>query len=287
MKDDVVSLTIHMVDVFGSEPFSGNPVAVIAGPHNLTTVEMQQIVRWFNLSETTFLLPPTHNAADYQVRIFSLGSEMPFAGHPTLGTCQAWLDMGGVPKSDKVIIQQCEIGLVELKRNSHGYLSFSAPPLIRSGPPTQNELATACEFLNIKIDQVIDSSWIDNGPGWLGIELISSDAVLALKPQYTSAQKIDIGVVGPCRPASDAAFEIRAFFNDHLGNIREDPVTGSLNASVGQWLFSKGRVSSGYIARQGSCVGCAGKIYIDYDASDNVWIGGETRTHVSGNFKRD
>lgn len=282
-----MNLTIHMVDVFGSEPFSGNPVAVIGGQQNLTTVEMQKIVRWFNLSETTFLLPATDPAADYQVRIFTLESEVPFAGHPTLGTCQAWLDMGGVPKSDNMIIQQCEIGLVEIKRNSQGRLSFAAPALIRSGPPTQDELVSACEFLNITPSQVIDAQWIDNGPGWLGLELASSEAVLALKPQETSDRKIDIGVVGPCSAISDAAFEVRAFFSDHLGNIREDPVTGSLNASIGQWLFAKGSVSSGYIARQGTCLGCLGKIYIDYDASDNVWVGGETRTHVSGNFKPD
>jgi PhzF family phenazine biosynthesis protein len=276
-----MTVSIHMIDVFGSGPLSGNPLAVVTGADTLTTDEMQQLTRWFNLSETTFLLPPTDPQADYRVRIFTLDREMPFAGHPTLGSCHAWLALNGSPKSATEIIQECGAGLVSI-RQAHGRLSFAAPPLIRSGAPTPAELDKARQMLRIEARDILDAAWIDNGPGWLGIRLSSAEKVLALNPVRNWAGRIDIGVVGSHAKGGEAAFEVRAFFSDHLGVIVEDPVTGSLNASLAQWLFATGVVAEDYVAAQGTCLGRRGRIYLTRDDAGQIWVGGETCTHVEG-----
>ena len=276
-----MTFTIHMIDVFGSGPLSGNPLAVVTGADTLTTDDMQRLTRWFNLSETTFLLPPTHPQADYRVRIFSLDREMPFAGHPTLGTCHAWLSENGLPKSETGIVQECGAGLVTI-RHAHGRLSFAAPPLIRSGAPTPAELEEARQLLGIETHDIVDAAWIDNGPGWLGIRLASAEKVLALEPVRSWPGRIDVGVVGPHANGGEAAFEVRAFFSDHLGAIAEDPVTGSLNASLAQWLFATGVVAEDYVAAQGTRLGRKGRIYLTRDDTGQIWVGGETRTQVEG-----
>jgi len=276
-----MSVSVAMVDVFGTEPFSGNPLAVITGAGNLSTEDMLRVTRWFNLSETTFLLPPTDPAADYRVRIFTLEREMPFAGHPTLGTCHAWLEAGGVAKNGSKIIQECGAGLVRI-RGDAGRLAFAAPALVRSGPPSAEDLAEAVRFLGTTADEVVDAAWVDNGPGWLGVRLESAERVLALEPSRSWSGRIDIGVVGPHTPGGDAAFEVRAFFSDHTGAIIEDPVTGSLNASLAQWLFEAGVAKSDYIAAQGTCLGRKGRVFASRDETGQVWIGGDTRTHVAG-----
>jgi PhzF family phenazine biosynthesis protein len=276
-----MTYSIQMIDVFGSGPLSGNPLAVVTGADNLTTDEMQQLTRWFNLSETTFLLPPTHPQADYRVRIFSLDRELPFAGHPTLGTCHAWLSANGSPKNETGIVQECGAGLVTIRR-AHGRLSFAAPPLIRSGAPTPAELEEARQLLGIETQDIVDAAWIDNGPGWLGIRLASAEKVLALNPVRSWPGHIDIGVVGPHAEGSEAAFEVRAFFSDHLGAIAEDPVTGSLNASLAQWLFATGIVTEDYVAAQGTRLGRRGRIYLTRDDAGQIWVGGEAYTHVEG-----
>jgi len=275
--------TFHLVDVFGDGPFSGNPVAVISGAGSLQTQDMQRIARWFNLSETTFLLPPTRSAADYKVRIFTLQTEIPFAGHPTLGTCHAWLAAGGKPTDDDEIVQECGAGLVKIRRSS-GRLSFAAPPLIRSGAPTEDELADARRLLRIAPEDVLDAAWIDNGPGWLGIRLASAEKVLSLDPLRSWPRTIDVGVVGPHAGGGDVAFELRAFFTDPHGTIIEDPVTGSLNASVADWLFASGEARADYVAAQGTCLGRKGRIHVSRDAEGQTWVGGQTRTHVEGQF---
>lgn len=276
-----MTLAVHMVDVFGAGPFSGNPLAVVSGAGAMTTDDMQQLTRWFNLSETAFLLPPTHPDADYRVRIFTLEREMPFAGHPTLGSCHAWLAAGNGAKKDAQIIQECGAGLITIRRAGNR-LSFAAPPLIRSGTPTPDELAQARELLGVEASEIVDAAWIDNGPGWFGIRLASAERVLALNPARSWPARIDVGVVGPHAPGGDAAFELRAFFSDHLGTIVEDAVTGSLNASVAQWLFATGVVKDAYVAAQGTRLGRKGRVYIDRDEAGLIWIGGETRTHVEG-----
>lgn len=278
-----MTLAVQMVDVFGAEPLAGNPLAVIIGADAMSTDEMQRMTRWFNLSETAFLLKPTHPEADYRVRIFTLEREMPFAGHPTLGSCHAWLTAGGTPLNEKEIVQECGAGLVRIRRD-RGRMSFCAPPLFRSGAPSKDELIEALQFLGIESGEVMDTAWIDNGPGWLGIRLASAAQVLALQPATTWPRRIDIGVVGP-HTDGDAAFEVRAFFSDHLGGIVEDPVTGSLNASLAQWLFATGAIERDYIAAQGSQCGRSGRVYIVRDAGDRIWVGGDTYTCIEGRLQ--
>lgn len=274
----------QIVDVFAETPFLGNPVAVILDAEDLSGDEMQRITRWMNLSESTFVLPPSSPDADYRLRIFTLDREMPFAGHPTLGSCRAWLETGGKPADKREIVQECGAGLVRI-RAANDRLSFAAPPLIRSGNVDESKIDEVRAFLNVDRDQFVDTRWIDNGPGWLGVMLESAEAVLALEPAASHPGRIDVGVVGPYPDGSEADFELRALFSDQHGAIREDPVTGSLNASVGQWLFDSGRVTSAYLASQGTRIGRAGRIAVSRDDTGDVWVGGNTASIVNGEIE--
>ena len=272
----------QLVDVFHSQqPFSGNPLAVVLDADGLTTEEMQRITRWLNLSETAFLLPPTTEAADYRVRIFTLDREMPFAGHPTLGSCHAWLTSGHKPHDDVEIIQECGVGLVPIHR-SEKTLAFAAPPLIRGGQVEESKIQEVAKFLRIDRSRIMDAQWADNGPGWIAVLLESAEAVLALDPPRAYRGRIDVGVVGPYPSDSPVAFELRAFFSDHHGGVVEDPVTGSLNASAAQWLLSSGRARAPYAASQGTRLGRAGRVFISQDRGGAVWVGGKTSTLFSG-----
>lgn len=271
----------QLVDVFSPEAFKGNPVAVILDSEGLSTEQMQAITRWFNLSETTFLIAPSRPGADYGVRIFTLDRELPFAGHPTLGSCHAWLTAGGRPASPDLVVQDCGVGAVPIRRDSRR-LAFAAPPQQRSGAVEAAKLDEVLSFLNLRHDQITDSRWIDNGPGWLGIMMPSAQAVLAVAAARSWPTRMEVGLVGPHPAGEDIAWEIRALFSDQTGAIREDPVTGSLNASVAQWLFESGRASGRYVAAQGTAIGFAGRIHVEKDASGAVWIGGATQTIVSG-----
>jgi PhzF family phenazine biosynthesis protein len=273
--------SFRLVDVFGVAPFTGNPLAVVADAEGLSTETMQAITRWLNLSETTFLLPPTDPGADYRVRIFTLARELPFAGHPTLGSAHAWLEGGGRPRRDGVIVQECGAGLVTIRRDGD-QLAFAAPPLLRGGEPTEADVAEVAEALRIDRKAILDAAWVDNGPGWIAVMLASAEAVLAIEPARSHRREIDIGVVGPHPPGGEAAFEIRAIFSDAHGALIEDPVTGSLNASVGQWLFATGRASRRYIAAQGARLGRTGRVHVEQDPDGQVWIAGATRTLFSG-----
>jgi len=271
----------QMIDVFGDGAFAGNPLAVIATPHDLDLETMQRITRWLNLSETTFLLPPTDPAADYRVRIFTLDRELPFAGHPTLGTCHAWLSAGGVPRESGTVVQECGAGLVRLRRDEAG-LAFAAPALIRSGPVDDDKRREIASILGITADDILDAAWVDNGPGWVAVLLGSAEAVLAIEPARHHPTRIEIGVVGFHPPGSPEVYEIRSLFSDAFGALLEDPVTGSLNASVAQWLLGTSRVSAPYVASQGTRLGRRGRIRVDRDAEGQVWIGGNTATMFSG-----
>ena len=271
----------QIIDVFHDQPFSGNPLAVVLDAQGLSTADIQRVTRWLNLSETAFLLPPTTASADYRVRIFTLQREMPFAGHPTLGSCHAWLTSGGKPHNDGDIIQECGAGLVPIHR-SETNLAFAAPPLIRSGHVDASKVQEIADFLRIDISQIVDSQWADNGPGWIVVLLESAEAVRALNPPKDSPHHIDIGVVGPYSPGSSAAFELRAFSSDHLGGVVEDPVTGSLNASAAQWLLASGRATAPYTASQGTRLDRTGRIFISQDEAGTVWVGGKTTTLFSG-----
>lgn len=268
------------VDVFATGGFAGNPVAVVHDAAELSTDQMLAITSWTNLSETTFLLAPTTPEADYRVRIFCPGRELPFAGHPTLGTCAAWLAGGGQPGHPDLIVQECGAGLVPIRPTGER-LAFAAPPLVRSGPVDDAELDDRLAALGLERHDIVDAAWIDNGPGWMGILLESADAVLSLTPPTGILPGFDVGVVGPHPPGSDFAVEVRAFFVEATGAVREDPVTGSLNASVAQWLGATGRLTPPYVARQGTALGRAGRIFVE--ASDGeLWIGGDTTLTITG-----
>ncbi len=266
------------VDVFTTEAGYGNPVAVVLDAEGLTTEDMQRFARWTNLSETTFVLPPTLPGADYRVRIFTPVAELPFAGHPTLGTCHAWARRTGCAAPD--LVQECAAGPVRVRRTAAGW-AFAAPPLLRSGPVDAAELAEVCRELRVGVGEVIDATWADNGPGWVAVRLRSAATVLALAP---TALTRDIGVVGfyDDEPHPDGArYEVRAFFPVN-GLAVEDPVTGSLNASLAQWLLGAGQVEAPYLASQGTALGRRGRVHVEVDGDGTIWVGGGTVTVIDG-----
>ena len=331
--------TFTQVDVFTATPLLGNPVAVVLDAEGMSDAEMAQFANWTNLSETTFVLPPTDPAADYRVRIFTPDVELPFAGHPTIGTCHAWLEAGGVPKTEGTIMQECGVGLVTL-RHAEGRLAFAAPPLIKGGPVDEELLAPVCAVLDIDRSEIVDAQWADNGPGWIAVMLESAEAVLALRPNFGAVDSYDIGVVGSyplgvvgkigavgmsggspddggerssrsdhvdglgssggspddggerssrsdhvgnvgmSGGSPDSNIEVRAFFRSS-GQAAEDPVTGSLNAALAQWLLGNGTLSAPYVAAQGTALGRAGRVYVD-EADGEIWVGGDAVSVVSG-----
>ncbi len=266
------------IDVFSSEPVMGNPVAVVHGADPLTDEQMAQFARWTNLSETTFLLEPADPGADYRVRIFTPGGELPFAGHPTLGSCHAWLEKGGEPASGDVVIQECGLGLITLRRDS-GRLAFAAPALLRSGTPSEADLAQVVASLGVSDDQVLGASWVDNGPGWFGVELDSAQTVLALQPNMRVMGDFKVGVIGRYSDDGPADVEVRAFVPS-LG-VPEDPVTGSLNAGLAMWLIGEDRLPQSYTASQGTALGRSGRVFIEQD-DGGIWVGGHALTCVDG-----
>jgi PhzF family phenazine biosynthesis protein len=272
-----VQRTFRQVDVFTTTPYLGNPVAVVLDADGLADADMQRFARWMNLSETTFVLPPTLDGADYRVRIFTPSVELPFAGHPTLGTCDAWLEAGGTPHQGGVIVQECAAGLIPI-RQAPGRLEFAAPPLVRSGPVDEPLVRHIADVLGIDRGDIVDAEWADNGPGWVAVLLDSAEAVLALRPGVTD---LDLGVAGPYRPGSPQAFEVRAFVPKE-GGTDEDPVTGSLNASLAGWLLRTGRATTPYVASQGTALGRQGRVHITLDDDGTIWVGGGTVTCVTG-----
>jgi len=279
------------VDVFTATPYRGNPLAVVLDGTGLDDDTMQRFARWTHLSETTFLLPPTQPSADYRVRIFTPGGELPFAGHPTLGSCHAWLEAGGQPRGEHVV-QECGVGLVKIRRDGQR-LAFAAPPLRKGGPLPEDDVALIARGLGVARADIVDHAWCDNGPRWRGVLLKSAEQVLALKPDATVLAGLDIGVVGPrgkvgvvgARPQGDeCAFEVRAFFPGNNG-MAEDPVTGSLNAALAQWLIGAGIAPRRYIASQGTALGRAGRVHVERDDAGETWIGGASVTCVDGQVR--
>jgi PhzF family phenazine biosynthesis protein len=275
-----VTHQFRQVDVFTETPYFGNPVAVVLGADGLSQEQMQLLARWTNLSETTFVLTPRERAADYRVRIFTPARELPFAGHPTLGTCHAWLEAGGRPARAGQAVQECRAGLVTVRQTEAG-LAFAAPPLLRSGPVEEPVAEHVAAALNLSRSDIVDMAWADNGPGWVAVLLASADAVLAVRPGLVD---LDIGVAGPYPEGSPEALEVRAF-TPQIGAPGEDPVTGSLNASLAQWLLGTGRVTAPYVARQGTVLGRRGRVRVSRDPDGQVWVGGGTVTCVSGTIE--
>lgn len=273
--------SFRQVDVFGEDPCTGNPVLVVLNAEGLDDEVLRRFSVWSNLSECTFVLPPTSADADYRVRIFSLNTELPFAGHPTLGTARAWLDAGGVPTTPNLVVQECGAGLVPI-RIEGDRLSFSAPPRLRSGPVDSATLDKLIEILGIENEQVLDAEWLDNGPGWVGLLLDHADTVLKLRPDTSKHPgRWDIGVIGTQRPESATSLELRAFFTDGVEPLREDPVTGSLNAAAAQWLIRAGYSKAPYVAAQGTAMGRHGRIHVA-ERNGNIWVGGRAEVILSG-----
>ena len=268
---------IFEVDVFDTGPFTGNPVAVVLDADGLTDAEMQRFAHWMNFSETTFFLAPTDPAADYRLRIFTPSFELPFAGHPTLGSAHAWREAGGHPRGEHPV-QECGVGLVALRASSDGRLAFAAPPLLRSGPVEADVLAAACRQVQLDPTSVRRAEWVDNGPGWIALELASLDELLAVEAVPGDHK---VGLVTRLPDGDEAAIEVRAFFPKD-GVTVEDPVTGSLNASLACWLLGDGTLTAPYRARQGTVLGRHGLVDVDRDADGTIWVGGATTTRVRG-----
>ena len=273
---------VRFVDVFSDTSFQGNALAVVHDADAFTDEEMLAVARWTNLSETTFLCAPTRPGADYRVRIWTIGGELPFAGHPTLGSAHAWLESGGVPGREDVVVQECAAGLVEVRRDE-GRLGFAAPPLTRSGPVDEVELTRVVDALGLEPADVLDASWVDNGPGWLGLLLRSPEVVLGVDPDPTKAagMKLGLAAVYPQGARDDGVgLEVRAFYADDAG-FGEDSVTGSLNAGLAQWLVPAEHLPPRYVAAQGAVVGRLGRVHVSVQ-DGTTWVGGTTRTLVSG-----
>ncbi|KMT53322.1 PhzF family phenazine biosynthesis protein [Pseudomonas fildesensis] len=271
------------LDVFSSVPLKGNPLAVVLGADSLTDQQMADFAKWTNLSETTFLLTPRDPRADYRVRIFTTLTELPFAGHPTLGSCHAWLQAGGVPKGWE-IIQECEIGLVRIRRQGDE-LAFIAPPLLRAGAVEASLLERVCVGLGLAPEAIVRSQWVDNGAGWLAVMLADRQTVLDLQPDYSQLLGLAIGVIAPCDPARDAVdaqFEVRAFIAGD--GAQEDPATGSLNAGVAQWLLGEGLAPERYVVSQGTAMGREGRIHVERQG-DEIWVGGVVAVCIEGRLQ--
>ena len=274
-------MKVDLIDVFGVRALAGNPLAVVHGGEGLSAEAMLALTHWLGFSETTFLLPPSDPAADYRVRIFYPAGELPFAGHPTLGSCHAWLAGGGVPRDAGRIVQECGVGLVEIRQGGE-LLAFKAPPLLRSGPLSPQERADTARLANVPEDWIVDAVHACNGPQWKLLRLRSAEDVLAVEPRARVPVGTDIGLVGPWPEGGEVGFELRGFFTKHGGQLVEDPVTGSLNAGCAQYLFAQGLAHGSYLAAQGSKVGADGRIHCSIDGDGAVWIGGRTETIAAG-----
>lgn len=269
------------VDVFSPTPYAGNPLAVVHDAEGLTTAQMQRFAKWTNLAETTFLLPPTSSDADYRLRIFTTVQELPFAGHPTLGSAAAWLAAGGRPQVSGSIVQESAAGLVTVRGDGRRF-AFAAPPLTRYELPSAELVREIAAALGIPADRILGSAWLVNGPEWIGVRLSSADEVLALRPRPEDLGELCIGVVGPHAPGQETAVEVRAFIGGEA--VWEDPVTGSLNAGLARWLTDSGQVEPHYVAAQGTVIGHEGRAHLAVDDAD-IWVGGDVTVCVRGEVR--
>ncbi|MHC6591791.1 PhzF family phenazine biosynthesis protein [Arthrobacter sp. C152] len=281
MKPTPRSRPFHQVDVFSPQPYKGNPLAVVLDGQGLDAATMQHFANWTNLSETTFLLPPEDPRADYRVRIFTGSEEFPFAGHPTLGSAHTWLEAGGVPASDGYVVQECGAGLVRIKHDG-GRLAFAAPPLTRFGTLGKQDAQQLPKALGVAAGDIVDSSWLVNGPEWIGVLLESAEQVLSLQPDVAALGDLKVGVIAPHGPDGEADFEVRTFLPGDA--LVEDPVTGSFNAGAAQWLIGSGRAPERYVASQGSVLGRSGRIQVE-SAGGDIWVGGHSTTCIQGSVR--
>lgn len=277
----MAAYAFSQVDVFGSQGLDGNPLAVVHDADALDREQMQRFARWTGLSETTFLLPPMSLEADYRVRIFTPEQELPFAGHPTLGSAFAWLAADGRSHPDRLVIQECGIGLVPVRRDGER-LAFAAPPLSRFEPIDEDLVARIARGLGLALEEVLDASWLVNGPRWIGVRLASAEAVLAVMADPAALGGLDLGLVGPYPPGAEFAYEVRALSPGQ--SVAEDPVTGSLNAGVAHWLIGQGLAPDHYVVSQGTAIGRRGRVHIDREG-ESIWVGGRVTAVVEGTVK--
>lgn len=273
--------SFKQVDVFSSQPYRGNPLAVVVDGDGISDEQMQRFASWTNLSETTFLLPPTSAAADYRVRIFTPVRELPFAGHPTLGSCHSWLQGGGQPKNADFVVQECQAGLIQIKQMGN-LLAFAAPKLLREGTVDAATLAQISAGLRLPQSEFLHHQWVDNGPGWVAVMVRSAEQVLAIEPDYAAMNGLEVGVVGAYPAGSECHIEVRAFITAGTATPYEDPVTGSLNASLAQWLIGSGLAPRRYLAAQGTALRRAGRVHLERDEVGQVWVGGASVTYIEG-----
>lgn len=273
-------MQLDLVDVFGARAMAGNPLGVVHAADGMSAEAMLRLTRWIGFSECTFLLPPTHPDADYRVRIFYPAGELPFAGHPTLGTAHAWLRAGGQPKRAGVVVQECGVGLVEVRIEGE-LLAFKAPPLVRGGPLSPEERAEVARLTGVDGATIVDAVHANNGPGWKLLRLRSAADVLAAQPVARAPMGTDVGLVGP-HEGDYPAWEVRAFFANANSELKEDPVTGSLNAATAQYLFGSGLAQGRYVARQGQQIGADGRVHCRIEPDGAVWIGGRVDTIAAG-----
>lgn len=270
--------SFRQVDVFSIEALKGNPLAVVIDAEQFTDLQMAELASWTNLSETTFLLPPNDPTADYRVRIFTPTRELPFAGHPTLGSCHVWLE-SGQPHNSNYVVQECGTGLIRIRKDNRR-LAFAAPPLSRTGPVEATIVDQIVVGLGLQHDEIIGCEWVDNGPGWIGVQLASGSRVLEIVPDYAALHELKLGLIGAYDTPVDGQnpqFEVRAFVADR--NV-EDPATGSLNAGLAQWLIAAGLAPSSYVASQGTALGRRGRIHVD-EVGDDIWVGGHVTTCIA------
>lgn len=274
----MTTFTYHQLDVFSDRPLMGNPLAVVHDADALTTEDMARFARWTNLSETTFVLPPTDPRADYRVRIFTPGQELPFAGHPTLGTCWAWLQAGGVPAQDGIVVQECGIGLVTVRVEGQ-QLAFAAPPLLRSGPLDEPLVQRIALALGVDRADILHHQWVVNGPEFCAVMLPSAEQVRALRPNFAALADVKLGVIGPQAKGAPTDFEVRGFVVP--SGVNEDPVTGSLNAGLAVWLMQAGLAPERYAVTQGTALGRDGRVSL-HKQGDVIWVGGAVSPCITG-----
>lgn len=272
-------LPFRQVDVFSATPWLGNPLAVVHEADGVSEEAMADFARWTNLSETVFLCRPSTPEADYRVRIWTTGGELPFAGHPTIGSAHAWLEAGGQPARGDVVVQECGAGLVPIVRGER--LGFVSPPLRRSGEVDPALHARVTAALGLTEDAVDAMAWVDNGPGWIGVDLGDAETVLAVVPDPVAFTDLKVCVLGRwADPAVGADVEVRAFYADGR-DLSEDPVTGSANAGLAQWLIGAGRLPSSYTARQGTAIGRSGFVRVE-SSTHGVRVSGDAVTRIIG-----
>lgn len=268
-------------DVFSPIPTQGNALAVVVDSQGVSEEQMRLFAAWTNLAETTFLLPPEDAAADYRVRIFTPSREMPFAGHPTLGSCASWLHCGGEPRDPRTVRQECGVGIVEIDITQKDGFAFKAPPTSIEAMDS-GHFDAIIETLEIPRNTVRQTAQLDNGPVWQLLELESAGAVLAVDSSRVRWPAFKaIGLIGAHPAGAECDYEVRMLAPS--SGMSEDPITGSLNSAIAHWMQADGRLSGPITVAQGTAIGRHGRVSIRPSSDgDGIQIGGQTHILIDG-----